>query len=167
MVERCDRSVAAPGLKMERAILFDRDGVLNVDHGYVASRDRFEWMPGAVEALHRLYESGYGVGVVTNQSGIGRGYYREAEFLELMSWVCQQAPIHTIRYCPHAPESACPGRKPGPLMVLSCLDWFGCRPDGALLVGDKPSDIEAAAAAGIRSAKFDGGDLWQFVQALL
>ncbi|MBL8066868.1 MAG: HAD-IIIA family hydrolase [Armatimonadetes bacterium] len=167
VVERCDRTGVEPRGKWDRVIFFDRDGVLNIDHGYVSSRDRFEWVAGALEAISNLDSMGIGVGIITNQSGIGRGYYRESEFLELMEWVCHQAPIRYVAYCPHAPEAECPGRKPGPLMVQKALTWFGCPPDHAVLVGDKESDMEAARNAGIRGAQFTGGDLFGFVQKLL
>ena len=165
-VLRCDELGVFGGKTYDRVVLFDRDGILNVDHGYVFEREKFEWIEGAERIIQAVAERGFGVGVVTNQSGIGRGYYSEAQFLELMDWVGGVVPIDLVVYCPHAPEAGCPGRKPGTRMVEMSLEFFGCDTEGAVLVGDKVTDIEAAQGVGVRAARF-GGDLFNFVQELL
>lgn len=166
-VLRCDERGGFGGTAYEHVFLFDRDGVLNVDHGYVFERGKFEWVEGAVQLIEELVERGYGVGVVTNQSGIGRGYYSEEQFLDLMDWVGSQVPIQVAIYCPHAPEAGCPGRKPGTRMVTMALEFLGGSADKANLIGDKETDIEAAHRVGVRAAQFAGGDLCKFANELL
>lgn len=165
-VLRCDEIGVRGDLDFERVGLFDRDGVLNVDHGYVFERDQFEWVAGANEVLGRCYDLGIGLGVITNQSGIGRGYYSEQAFLDLMHWVGSIVPIDLVIYCPHAPEAHCPGRKPGVRMVQMALNYFGVEGSSAFLIGDKETDIVAANRAGVISARFEGGDLREAVKGL-
>lgn len=159
------------------ALLLDRDGTINVDHGWVGTRERFEWMPGARAAIRRASEAGWHVFVVTNQSGIARGLYDEAQLAALHRWMCdavraEGGTIDDIRYCPHHPEAplaqwrqASDWRKPEPGMILDLLSAW--RPSRAVLVGDQPTDMQAATAAGIAGHLFAGGDLEAFVAPLL
>lgn len=161
------------------ALFFDRDGVLNRDHGYVHRADEFEWMPGAVAAIRRLNDAGWLVFVVTNQSGIGRGRYDEAAVETLHRWMNDDlarhgARIDDFRYCPHHPEEArppyrraCACRKPEPGMILDLMARWPVDRGRSRLVGDKPSDLAAAAAAGIPGHLFTGGDLDALVRELL
>lgn len=115
---------------MKRAAFLDRDGVINIDHAYVHDREHFEWVPGVLEGARMLTDAGFLLVVVTNQSGIGRGYYTEADFHALTDWMCSVfaqagAPIAAVRFCPHHPEKAlglyrreCRCRKPQPGMIL-------------------------------------------------
>ena len=168
--------VELPPLLRRPALFLDRDGVLNVDHGYVGSRDRFEWMPGALSAIRLATEAGFHVFVVTNQSGVARGYYAEADVSALLGWMREQAheaggTIDDVRYCPYHPDAtepayrqAHPWRKPLPGMLLDLeAAW---RPDlsRSLMVGDQQSDMQAAQAAGIRGYLFPGGDLTEFLR---
>ncbi|WP_193771420.1 formate dehydrogenase subunit alpha, partial [Candidatus Magnetaquicoccus inordinatus] len=118
------------------AIFFDRDGVLNIDHGYVHRPDQFTWIEEAQEAIHWCNQQGYLVIVVTNQSGIGRGYYDEAQLYELTAWMQEQlaiigAHIDGVYYCPHHPEASdpyyrqeCLCRKPQPGMLEQAIaEW--------------------------------------------
>ena len=96
---------------MKRAAFLDRDGVINIDHAYVHDREHFEWVPGVLEGARMLTDAGFLLVVVTNQSGIGRGYYTEADFHALTDWMCgvfaeAGAPIAAVRFCPHHPEKA-------------------------------------------------------------
>lgn len=161
-----------------RPIAFlDRDGVLNRDHGYVHRPDQVAWMPGAAEAVRWLNEAGYVVAVVTNQAGIGRGYYPAWMFHALADWMADRlaergAHIDAFYYAPSHPEAALPrhrrpsrDRKPGPGMLLRGLaEWSGDRP-ASLLIGDRESDLAAAAAAGVTGLRYDGGDLLAFVRS--
>lgn len=155
--------------RSRKAAFFDRDGVLNVDHGYVHRYADWEWTPGAVGALGRLRDLGYRVLVVTNQSGIARGYYGEDQMHELHARANEDAGglIDQFYFCPHGPDSDCSCRKPEPGMILAGLEDWGLDPKQSFLVGDKASDIEAATAAGVRGFLFTGGDLSAFVNVIL
>lgn len=160
-----------------RALLLDRDGVLNIDRGYVGSRERWEWMPGAIAALRRATARGWQVFVVTNQSGIARGLYTEADLRALMAWVGGElraagALLDDWRFCPYHPEASLPQwrgdhpwRKPRPGMLLDVLACWELDARRALMVGDAATDLQAAAAAGVRGLRFPGGDLAAFLAA--
>lgn len=162
------------------AAFFDRDGVINVDHGYVGTPDRLELIPGAAAALRACREAGLLVFVVTNQSGIARGYFDETALAvlhdHLRALLAQEgAGIDDIRYCPHHPDEvalpayrrACDWRKPGPGMILDLARAWHVDLPHSFMVGDKPSDMEAAAAAGVPGHLFAGGDLHDFVRPIL
>lgn len=161
---------------MRPAVFLDRDGVLNVDKGYLYKKEEFEWMRGAIAAVKRLNGLGYMVFVVTNQSGVARGYYSEDDVAALHAWMNselgrQGARIDKFYYCPHYTEGTaseyvivCQCRKPLPGLILTAFDEWDIDKAGSFLVGDKDSDLAAAAAAGIRGYKFAGGDLDEFIQ---
>jgi len=143
------------------AAFLDRDGVINVDHGYVVRREEFAWVPGVLEAAAQLHRAGFALVVVTNQSGIGRGMYTEADFLALSDWMRGEfaaagAPLAGVYFCPHHPtdavgafRTACDCRKPAPGMLLNAARDLGLDLARSILFGDKASDIEAALAAGL------------------
>jgi D-glycero-D-manno-heptose 1,7-bisphosphate phosphatase len=149
------------------AAFLDRDGVLNVDHGYVYRPDQLEWIAGAAEAVRLLNEAGYLVLVVTNQSGIARGYFDEAAMHRLHAHMeeslqTQGAHIDAFYYCPHHPEGSvkelavrCQCRKPEPGMLEQAAREWPIDLGGSFLIGDKDADITAAAAFHIRGIKFD------------
>ena len=139
---------------MEVAFL-DRDGVINKDTGYLYKIDEFEFTEGCIEALSLLQQKGFSIIVVTNQSGIGRGYYTEADYQMLTQWYRQQLSdngitITAVFHCPHKPEDQCTCRKPKPGLFLQAkarypeIDFLS-----SIMVGDKLSDIQAAQSAGI------------------
>lgn len=144
-----------------RALFLDRDGVINVDHGHVHAPDTTQWMPGIFALVRAAVQDGYLPIVVTNQAGIAKGYYSEAQFLEYSAWVHEQfrrheLPLLATYYCPHHPDGvevayrcACDCRKPKPGMILRAGEDFGLDLTSSTLVGDKDSDMEAALAAGI------------------
>jgi D-glycero-D-manno-heptose 1,7-bisphosphate phosphatase len=156
---------------MRPAAFFDRDGVLNVDRGYVYQPEQFEWIAGAREAVRRLNELDYLVFVVTNQAGIARGYYTEETFRRFTRWIDEQfraagAHLDAVYYCPHHPTKGkgkyaitCSCRKPAPGLLLQALAEWDVDRRGSFLIGDKQSDLAAAAAAGIRAVYFEGGNL--------
>ena len=158
------------------AVFLDRDGVINVDRGYVGRPADFFLIDGAAEAISLLNQSGYLVFVVTNQSGIGRGLYTEADFevvtAHMRSLLAERgAYIDDIRHCPFHPEAKIaryrqqhPWRKPAPGMILDILLHWEVDIESSFLIGDSPRDVAAATAAGIDGYLFDGGDLLSFVQ---
>ena len=143
---------------MRPAAFLDRDGVLNHDTGYVWRIEEFQWVEGAREALSQLQAAGLALVIVTNQSGIGRGKYTEADFQALNQWMLADlAPwgihIDGIYHCPHKPpaphEAGCGCRKPLPAMVLRAQAELDLDLAHSWMFGDKPQDIEAARAAGV------------------
>jgi D-glycero-D-manno-heptose 1,7-bisphosphate phosphatase len=140
--------------KGRRAFLLDRDGVVNVDHGYVFRAEDFEFMVDVFPVLRSLAAKGYLLVVVTNQSGIGRGYYTEENFQQLTDWMLQKffdegIEIAAVYSCPHRPEEACDCRKPSPGMLLQAERELGLDLSASWMVGDKESDMQAAEAVGI------------------
>jgi D-glycero-D-manno-heptose 1,7-bisphosphate phosphatase len=161
------------------AAFLDRDGVINYDDGYMGTADRIRWMPNAAQAVRRLNEAGYLVFLFTNQSGVARGFFSEDELRVLHDWMlaefaAQGARIDDLRYCPHHPEGSvagyldpCECRKPGPGMILDLMQRWPVRREGSFVIGDRASDIEAAAAAGLPGFLFTGGDLDEFVAGVV
>jgi D-glycero-D-manno-heptose 1,7-bisphosphate phosphatase len=145
-----------------RALFLDRDGVINVDHGYVHRVDRFEFVPGIFD-LVRFWanELQQPVVVATNQSGIGRGYFDERAYADLTQWMCERfaaehAPIARVYHCPYHPEHGIgeyrrdhPWRKPNPGMLLQAASDLDLDLAQSALVGDRMSDVAAAVTAGI------------------
>lgn len=163
-----------------RAVIFDRDGVLNVDHGYVYEVDKLEWVAGAKRAVRRCNDAGVLAIVATNQSGIGRGYYDEAAMHALHDQMqadlaAEGAHLDAIYYCPFHPDaederlrhSDHPDRKPNPGMVLRALEEWSLDPADVILIGDKDTDIEAAERAGVKGFLFTGGNLDAFLSGKL
>ena len=168
-----------PARLRRRALFLDRDGVINVDHGWVGTRERFEWIPGAIEAIRMATATGWHVFVVTNQSGVARGHYDETAVAALHAWMTDEVRRHggtidDIRYCPFHEEAVLPAyrrasdwRKPAPGMILDLMRTWELDPASCVLVGDQPRDLAAARAAGIVGHLFPGGDLASFVGPIL
>jgi D-glycero-D-manno-heptose 1,7-bisphosphate phosphatase len=166
-----------PARPLRPALFLDRDGVLNEDHGYVWRWEDFRWIPGARATVAAFNRAGWLVIVVTNQSGVGRGFYTEEAMHALharMAADLAQAGGHidAFYHAPQHPEAAVetyrhpdpPLRKPNPGMILQALAEWPIDREASLLIGDKPSDLEAALRAGIRGVLFEGGDLAQFLK---
>ncbi|HEY9217581.1 MAG TPA: HAD family hydrolase [Phenylobacterium sp.] len=159
------------------ALFLDRDGVLNEDLGYVSRWEDFRWVPGAARTIAAANQAGWLVIVVTNQSGIGRGYYTEDDMHALHARMAQDlaaqgARIDAVYHCPQHPQAKLeaylhpdpPGRKPNPGMLLQAIAEHRVDVGRSLMVGDKESDIEAARRAGVRARLFEGGDLYDFLK---
>jgi D,D-heptose 1,7-bisphosphate phosphatase len=164
------------GEERRPAVFLDRDGVLNVDHGYVAKPEQFQWIEGAIAAVKALNEAGFYVFIATNQSGIARGLYSEANMRALHAFMKEElarfgARIDDIRHCPFHPEGTIAAyarksnwRKPAPGMILDLIKHWPVDREKSVLIGDKDADLAAARAAGIRGLKFEGGNLENFVR---
>ncbi len=162
-----------------KAVFFDRDGVLNVDKAYLYKITELEWIEGAQEAVAYLTRLGYLVFVVTNQSGIARGYYKIADMEKLHRHMAEQCTAHGGKIekfyaCPHLPGGSvaayavdCDCRKPKPGLLLQALNEYDIDKDGSFLIGDKMRDVEAATAAGIRGFLFEQGNLLDFVRRIV
>jgi len=176
IIASVSRSTAEPLLRP--ALFLDRDGVLNDDRGFVHRWEDFHWIPGAREAIAAFNRAGWLVFVVTNQSGIGRGYYTEEAMHALHARMIEDLAesggrIDAVYYCPQHPEAAVetyrhpdpPDRKPNPGMILRALAEWPVDRERSVMVGDKPADLEAALRAGVRGLLFPGGDLAKFLEA--
>jgi D-glycero-D-manno-heptose 1,7-bisphosphate phosphatase len=156
---------------MKRPALFlDRDGVINVDHGYVHMPEEFEFVDGIFEVVATANQAGYLVVVVTNQAGIGRGYYSEAQFHDLTHWMIGRFAEHggqidAVYFCPYHPEHGigkyrCESefRKPAPGMLLQAERELNIDLSSSIFVGDKASDMQAGRAAGVGRLLLLGGN---------
>ena len=162
-----------------KAIFFDRDGTLNVDVHYLHDPRDFVWTPGAIEAIRWANEHGYLVIVVTNQSGIARGYYDEAAVHHLHDWMNTElekhnAHIDAFYYCPHHTEGklpaytkSCDCRKPAPGMILRAIAEHDIDPAASWMFGDAESDVAAAENAGVRGVRYAGGSLCELIRATI
>lgn len=147
---------------MRRAVFLDRDGTLNVEKDYLYRIDDFEFVAGAEEAVRLFNEAGFMVVVVTNQSGVARGYYTEEDVETLHRHIGSQlerfgARVDAWLYCPHHPEGRgsyalpCNCRKPLPGMLIEAARRFEIDLDDSIMIGDKVADISAGVAAGCRT----------------
>lgn len=142
---------------MNKAVFIDRDGVINVEKDYVYKIEDFEFISGVFEACRYLQELGYMLIVITNQSGIGRGYYTQSDFEKLTSWMIDEfakngVKIAYVYHCPHAPKEECNCRKPKTGMIDTAVKEFDIDVTKSYLIGDKISDIECAKNAKIKSS---------------
>lgn len=161
------------------AVFFDRDGVLNHDSGYTFETHKLEWIEGAREAVKAVNDAGYFAFVITNQSGVARGYYAEHDVVALHRWMADQmaptgAHIDAFEYCPDHPDGivarycrTSDRRKPAPGMITDLLKRFPVDMTRSMVIGDKDSDMEAAQAAGLAGYLFSGGNLEAFVRRCL
>ena len=175
--ERADREL--PDKLRRPAVFFDRDGVLNHDSGYTFETHKLEWIEGAREAVKAVNDAGYFAFVITNQSGVARGYYEEHHVVALHRWMADQmaligAHIDAFEYCPDHPDGTVARycrmsdrRKPGPGMITDLAQRFPIDMTRSMVIGDKPSDVDAARAAGLPGHLFEGGNLETFVRQRL
>ncbi|MBI3901590.1 MAG: HAD family hydrolase [Nitrosomonadales bacterium] len=146
---------------MKKALFLDRDGIINLDQGYVYQPEKFEFVEGIFDVCRYADEQGYLLVVVTNQAGIGRGYYTEQDFQNLTQWMLgqfakQDITITAVYHCPYHPQAGIGDfrkesfdRKPNPGMLLRAQSDLALDLKESMLVGDKESDIEAAINAGV------------------
>ena len=136
-----------------RFLFVDRDGTLIEDRGYVHRIENYTPLPGAVEGLRLLQQADLAIAIVTNQSGIGRGYYTEEDFRTFQDRLVEDFAAKGVRieatyHCPHAPDAGCTCRKPGTGLLERARDELGAELARSFVVGDHPSDIEMARRAG-------------------
>ena len=134
---------------MFRALFIDRDGVINKEKEYLYKIEDFEFIDGVVEALLMAQKAGFKLIVITNQSGIGRGYYNNDDFKKLTTWMqhtlySEGVKIDDVLHCPHTPDNACSCRKPHPGLIHSAAKKHQIDLSNSFLVGDKESDIKTA-----------------------
>jgi len=139
-----------------KALFLDRDGVINIDYGYVYKVDNFHFRDGIFDFVQKFYKQGFHIFVITNQSGIARGYYLEDDFLTITKFMESEflkngIKISKVYYCPCHPNISqnCECRKPKPTMILQAKDEFQIDLSKSILVGDKLSDIESGKRAGV------------------
>ena len=168
-----------PHHAVKRAVFFDRDGVLNVDHGYTHRIEDCALIPGAAEAVRMVNDHGYLAFVVTNQGGIALGYYGETDlhhFNEALFSMIHHASggvITDTAFCPHHPKAEnpdvqdCPCRKPSPQMIIRLAQQHHIDLSQSIMIGDRDSDVEAGIAAGCRSVLFTGGRLDDALKPLI
>ena len=162
--------------QLRPALFLDRDGVINVDHGYVSQRENFQWIEGAADCIRTFKSRNWLIFVVTNQSGIARGLYTQAQMQNLHDWMlgelaAEGAAIDQLYFCPYHADGEIAqyrkdsfDRKPKPGMLLKAMVDFPVKREASFLIGDKSTDIEAAHAAGIGGFLFKGGNLAQFAE---
>lgn len=143
------------------ALFLDRDGVINIDKGYVHKPEDCQFVDGIFELVARAYAIDMPVIVATNQAGIARGYYSEEQYQKFNSWMREQfsvrgTPLSAVYHCPHHPTAGlgdyrceCNCRKPAPGMLLAARDTFNLDMTRSVLVGDTLTDMQAAISAGI------------------
>lgn len=147
---------------MRRAVFLDRDGTINEERNYLWRIEDFSFIEGAAEAIGLLRRAGFLVVVVTNQSGIGRGYYSEADLERLHLYIQDElrrkgAEVDAWYFCPHLPQYGtgtyveCDCRKPMPGMLLRAAEDLGIDLSASWMIGDKGADIEAGLSAGCRA----------------
>ena len=161
------------------AVFFDRDGTVNADKGYTYRPDDLIFLSGAVAAVKRVNDLGWYAFLVTNQSGVARGYFTETDVQVFHTHMQDQlraagARFDDIRYCPHHPEGkveayarACDCRKPKAGMILDLMRNWPVIREGSLVVGNSDSDMQAARDAGLRGIRYDGGNLDELLAAHL
>lgn len=160
-------------VKKKKAVFFDRDGVLNFDIGYVHKIQSFKWIDGAKKAIKHLNELDYLVIVITNQSGVSRGYFNEEDIKVLHNWMNNElkkdnATINDFFYCTDLPNNNKKSRrKPSPAMINEAIDKHFILKEGSFLIGDKQTDIISAKNAEIKGFLFEGGDLFDMIQKIL
>lgn len=161
------------GSPQNGAVFFDRDGCLNEDIGFLHEWAKFRWLPGAMDAVKLANDAGLHTFVVTNQSGIARGYYTAddvhlvhrhmaADLAKYGAW------IDAFRYCPHHPDHGervrCACRKPSSGMVTDLMQAWNIDPRRAFLVGDRETDAQAGEGAGIKGIQIEPGDVLAVVR---
>ena len=139
-----------------KAVFLDRDGTINVDYGYVYREQDLTLITGVADGLRKLQSSGFLLIIITNQSGVGRGYFSKDDVNIFNKKLIDElnnygVKITDVFICFHSPEDKCTCRKPAPNMILEALKKYNVDPEKSFMIGDKNSDVEAGQASGIKS----------------
>ena len=159
--------------KINKACFLDRDGVLNEDVGYLHKIEGFKWIDGAIDAIELLKKNKFLVIVVTNQSGIGRGYYTSNDVENLHKWMNnilkkKNIQINDFFFSPDLPTNDPKSRrKPSPKMINEAIEKYNLDKSKCFMIGDRPSDLEAAKNAEIRGFLFNSNNLKDFIIEIL
>jgi len=150
-------------MRERKFALLDRDGTIIVDKVYLSEPDGIEFADGAIEGMRLLRDAGYTLLLVTNQSGIARGYFDEAALnrihVRLEELLKEQGiELAAIYYCPHGPDDGCDCRKPAPGMIEAAMRDFGFAPGQAIVIGDSDADMGLAEAAGLPGLRIGEGE---------
>jgi D-glycero-D-manno-heptose 1,7-bisphosphate phosphatase len=155
---------------MNKAVFLDRDGTINVDKEYLYKISDFEFMPGAREALYKLQRAGYRLVIITNQSGVARGYYSEEDIRSLHDWLVKTLAkdgilISKIYYCPHHPDACaeayrlkCDCRKPGLSLFYRAVSELDIDLDASFAVGDRMRDLQICNVSKCKGYLLGAGD---------
>jgi D-glycero-D-manno-heptose 1,7-bisphosphate phosphatase len=175
-----DRPRLNPAADIVRgAVIFDRDGVLNLDTEYPYRPDQIVWTPTAKAAVKAVNDAGLYAFVATNQSGVARGFYGEQDVIDLHGWmngelIAAGAHIDAFDYSPFHPEGTVEAfrresdcRKPGPRMLNRLIEAHAVDRSRTVMVGDRPGDVAAGVAAGVDGLLFEGGDLTAFLAPVI
>ena len=144
---------------MTKALFLDRDGTINVDYGYVHEPERFTFIEGVFDFCRIAQEKGFLIIVVTNQSGIERGYFTEEDFAAVTKYMVERFSVEGVSIADvfHCPSLSGPDRKPEPGMFLKARDRYGIDMSASVNVGDRERDLEAGRRAGVgRNILFEG-----------
>lgn len=164
---------------MNKAVFFDRDGTLNEEVHYLHKIEDFKWIEGAIDAIKYCNDNGYLAIVITNQSGVARGYYPESDIMKLYDWMNADlakygAHLDGIYYCPHHPTGKvkeyaidCDCRKPKPGMLFKAQKDHNIDLKSSYLIGDGVRDVECAEAAGVKGIRYTGGNLLEFLKGIM
>ena len=146
---------------MSKAVFLDRDGTINVDKNYLFKIEDFEFLPGAVEGLKALQASGFLLIIITNQSGIARGYFTVEDYLRLNDFMLNELErlgVHISKsyYCPHGPDSKCNCRKPETGLFEQAVKEFDIDLSKSFAIGDKPRDCSICLKTECRGFLING-----------
>lgn len=138
-----------------KVVFLDRDGTINVDYGYVYQKEKLDFLPGVIEGLKKLQNAGYKLIIVTNQSGIGRGYFSENQFLEFNEYFLSKLSekgilIDKVYYCKHLPDDNCECRKPKIALFEQAIKDFNIDLDNSFAVGDNIRDLSICDTTNVR-----------------
>jgi D-glycero-D-manno-heptose 1,7-bisphosphate phosphatase len=156
-----------------KAAFLDRDGVINEDFGYVGKIENFKFKEGIFELLKLLHELGYALFIVTNQSGIARGYYSEEDFYKLTEWMKNELKkrgieIKDVEFCPHHPDftGECECRKPKPGMILNLAEKYKIDLKDSIMIGDSESDVKACKNAKLKKCYKVDDSLFDIIEKI-